>query len=369
MEDEFDNFDMSAFEPLVIDEPAEEVQEDEIEIDEQETPEETPEKPAKEISEVEEPEEVAEEDDEQEDTKKSQSTSKNPYSSLASALADEGVLPSFDPEKDKIENVEDFISAFKKEIKNSEFADLTDEQKEYLQAIRSGVPNEVFNQHQAAKTQLSTITPEEIRENEALRKQLIANSYISQGINPEKAEKLAQRSFDIGEDETDALEALEILKTYQKSVFEQEKVAAEQKRQQQLEESNRQLKQLQDTINQQSEIIPGVKITDKVKQTIYDQATKVVGQDKMGKPLNAVTKARLEDPVNFETKLNYLFYVTKGFSDFSKIGTSQKSKAVRELDDFVKGNTFIPSGKAATKNLDYSPELDGFDPGMINNII
>lgn len=323
------------------------------------------------ISEDVNPEEVANEDgdDEEKDTDKSQSSQKNPYSSLATALAEDGVLPSFDPEKDKIESVEDLIEIFRKEIKSNEFKDLTEDQREYLENIRAGVQPEAFQQIKSVEHQLASITPEELRDNQELRKQIIIADYVEKGIAKEKAEKLAQRSIDIGEDEADALESHESLMTIQKSKLEQQKLDAQQKTLDAQKAHDQQLKTLQDTINRTAEIIPGVKLTDKVKSAVFDQATRPVAKTEDGRMVNAVVKARMEDPVAFETKLNYLFYVTKGFSDFSKIATAQKTRAVRELDDLVKGNSFIPSGKAATQNLDYSPDLDGFDPAQIQNII
>ena len=83
-----------------------------------------------------------------------------------------------------------------------------------------------------------------------------------------------------------------------------------------------------------------------------------------------IKRVQLLNPIEFEAKLNYLFYITKGFKDFSKIATSQKTKAVKELDDFVKGNTFVPKGSGIGNNFDYTPEplKGGFDASIIENI-
>lgn len=366
MANELENFDMSAFaldptELGVVDAPEPEEDQEDIEIENKD-------KVDLDNNEDDDPERVVIEDKDEEDTDNSKGDSPNPYSSLALALAEEGVLPSFDNSKDKVQSVDDLIEIFKKEIKSNEYKDLTDEQREYLDAIRSGVPPEVYTQGKSALNELSSITQEEIAENEVLRKQLIIQDFVAKGVNQAKAEKLAQRSMDIGEDENDALEALESLKEIQKSQFEQSQLEHKAKIEKAKQASEEQIKTLQKTINETKEIIPGMKLTDKVKERVFEQATKPVGQLQNGQYINAVAKAKMEDPIAFETKLNYLFYVTNGFSDFSKIATSQKSKAVKELDDLVKGNTFIPSGSAATKNLDYTPDLDGFDPKFINNI-
>jgi hypothetical protein len=70
-------------------------------------------------------------------------------------------------------------------------------------------------------------------------------------------------------------------------------------------------------------------------------------------------KARMENPVDFETKLNYLFYVTKGFTDFSKIQKSQKRKAVESLDKVLQGNQVKPENTNTPKpNNEWSKILD-----------
>lgn len=364
MGNELENFDMSAFalDPIelgIVDAPDPKEEQEDIEIEN---------KVNLDNSEDSNPERVAVEDTDVKDTNDSEGDSPNPYSSLALALAEEGVLPSFDNTKDKVQSVDDLIEIFKKEIKSNEYKDLTDEQREYLDAIRSGVPPEVYTQGKSALNELSSITQEEIADNEVLRNQLIIQDFVAKGVNQAKAEKLAQRSADIGEDENDALEALESLKEIQKYQFEQSQLKHKADIEKLKQDSDMQIKTLQKTINETKEIIPGMSLTDKVKQRVFEQATKPVAQLQNGQYINAVAKAKMEDPIAFETKLNYLFYVTNGFSDFSKITTSQKSKAVRELDDLVKGNTFIASGAAATKNLDFTPDLDGFDPKFINNI-
>ena len=137
-----------------------------------------------------------------------------------------------------------------------------------------------------------------------------------------------------------------------------------------LEKQNEDLEKFKKFVYDSKEIIPGVKINNKIAEAVIKQALEPVEKLPNGTQVNAVYKARNEDPIGFEAKLNYLFYVTKGFSDFSKIATSQKSRATKELDDFVKGNTFSAKASDMGGNLDFTPSTlaGAFDESMINNM-
>lgn len=312
----------------------------------------------------------ADEDGKDTDDSGKSSTQPNAYSSFAKYLAEEGVLASLDLEKDKIESADDLKRIIAEQIKQSEFSDLTPEQKQYLEAIRTGLPAEQVAQQQSVLQQLKSVTPELLEENQELRKQLISADFQSKGMTLEKAEKLAQRSIDIGEDLEDAKEALQSLTTAEESKLQAE---IEQKKIQQAEAIKKQeadLNKFKQLLYDTKEIIPGVQINTKVADAVIKQALEPIAKTQDGIPVNAVYKAKMDDPIGFEAKLNYLFFITKGFSDFSKIATSQKSKASRELDDFVKGNTFVPKASGMGGNLDFTPEplAGAIDESIIANI-
>jgi len=276
-------------------------------------------------------------------------SSQNVYSSLASALATDGILSS---SKD-IKSSEDLFNAIKAEIQTNELSDLNDTQKQYLEALRVGVPIEEFKQVKSFEQQLEGITEDSLSDNEELRKSIITQDYMNQGIDETKAAKLAQRSIDLNEDLADAKEALLGVKQFTKDSL-NKRIEAQKEVQKNIAKGQEdELKNIKKTVDDLKEIIPGMQINEKVKNEIYSQMTKTVAQSKDGKPLNAVMKAREEDPVNFTIKMHYLFHLTNGFKNFDKVVKSSKSKAVQDLDDLLKGNTFIPSGSQAQKNMNY----------------
>lgn len=285
------------------------------------------------------------------------------YSSLASALTEEGIISS--PEN-PITDPQSLFDHIKKEIEKNEYSDLTDTQKEYLEALRNGIPAEEFKQVKNFEQQLSSINEDSLADDLELRKTLIMQDLINQGVDQAKAEKLTQRSIDLNEDLNDAKEALESVKKFTKDSF-QAKIEAQKQANIDLEKKQLdEIKKLKNKVLETNEIIPSVKINEKQKLEIYDSMTKIVGKDKSGRPLNAVMKYRDENKEDFTIKMHYLFHLTNGFKNFDKLIANTKSKAVKDLDDTLKANSFIPSGQQARNNPDY--EIDDNMKVVLNNL-
>ena len=294
------------------------------------------------------------------------SSSQKLYSSLASALAEEGIITSLE----NIENIktpEDLFKAIKEEIKKNEFADLTEEQKAYLEAVRTGVQPQVYNDYQTVLKQLETVTEAELKENVELRKGLMVQDFVNQGISKEKAEKLAQRSIDLGEDVEDSKEALASLKAATKAEYEKMLADQQKARLDAEKETQRQLKQLKDDLFKTNEIIPGLKINEGVKQKVYEQMTKTVGKsEKTGQPLNALTQAREKDPIGFTIKMHYLFNLTNGFSDFTKLTQKVKSNAVKQLENTLRKTTDVNFGGNSNAGTEF--EIDDNLKTVLDNL-
>ena len=267
---------------------------------------------------VEEEESVANEDkenleDKEEDSDDGKSSSQKLYSSLASALAEEGILSSLD-ENTEIKSSDDLFGLIKTEIQKNRYADLNEDQKSYLKALESGIPKEEFHAHKQTELQLESIEEQELTDNAELRKAIIIADFKEQGIAEERAIKLAQRSIDLGEDLEDAKEALASIKVINKSKFEERLAKAQKEKADAQKRSDDEIKQIKDTLFNAKEIIPGLGINEKVKKEVYDQMTKPIFNDDKGIQYNALTKARLDNPVDFTVKMHYLFKITDEYT-------------------------------------------------------
>lgn len=289
------------------------------------------------------------------------------YHALASALHQEGALPSFDPEKQKVEDVEGLISAIQNEIRNQELAHLTDRQKRVLKAFETGIPEEEIVSYEKSIDDLSSISDDEIKENVELRQTIITEAYKAQGMSADKAQKLAKRAFDAGEDLEEAMESHQFLKQQMEAEYENRlKMEQEQRRQYEAEAKQR-IEDIKKTVfDEKNEIIKGAPVTKNIRTKVYESMTNVAGHDEQGRPYNQIMQARMEDPTKFEIALHTAFVLTNGFKDMSKLVQKSKSDAVSELDktlrsgvlDFGIGSPASSTDPGAPNDPNFGKELE-----------
>lgn len=294
------------------------------------------------------------------------SDSSEKYSLLASALLEEGVLPSLTEEKIKnIKSFSDIAEAVKEELRNNEYAGLTDAQKEYLKALESGIPDSEFRAHKSKSSDIEKLTSEDLENDEDLRFNLIKEDFLSKGYSEEKAEKLTKRSVELGEDLDDALEALEVKKRTIKEDFQKKVEAYQEKLKEQEKATQKQMEDLKNLVfDEEKALIPWHKHNKQFAQKVYDTITKPAGQTQDGRSYNEIMKAKMEDPVGFEYKISYLYNLTDGFKNFDNLIKTAKSESVKKLDQILNEQTYSRnSGNAGSTMNDkkLNEALDNLD--------
>ena len=302
-------------------------------------------------------EEELEQKDKQKNPESEEPTSSPIISLLAKSFSEEGLFSNCTEEE--LENVKDAKSLtdlVRKQIKDNEYADLNDQQKRYLEAIRSGVPAEYAAEAINNELTYSRFTPEMIKENADLRAALIKNDFLAKGYSAEKAEKRVKQIIDLGEDEEEALDALTSLKAFEQNRLAQAKKEADDAAAAKKDKDAADLQALQDKIKATESIIPGIKLPVAVREEMIKTLTTNVSKEP-NKVLNAITQKRQQDPKHFDTMLAYLFNVTKGFTDFKQLVAPLKTSATKELDEKLKsttvsgGNIGAGTGSAKTKKI------------------
>jgi len=318
-------------------------------VDPKEDPEEDPKKDEI-ISEEETPEEVAEEEGEEEEGDDPKDDSPNLYSSFASVLNEQGLLPSLDLQKDSIQTEEDLVNAVKSEISN--------QAKQYLlskvgedgyEALEKGISLAEYQQYQNTVNSLENINEDTLTENIDLAKKIILQDYINQGMSESKAMRILNKSVDLGEESVleDARDSLESLKA-----FEQQRLAKqiETRQAEELALAKQQEKidnDLKNAIYNSEELVPGLgKVNKNMQDKVYQSITKIVGEHN-GVAENKLMKTRRENPIDFDTKLYYLFELTDGFNKFDKIVNKSTSKASEKLERALRSNKFTGSDRPA----------------------
>lgn len=265
------------------------------------------------------------------------------YSSIASALKDEGILPDLDDEViGNIKEASDFAEAIEKQIQ----ARFDERQKRIDDALNANVEPDEVRQYENTISFLDSIKEDNITDEtekgENLRKRLIFQDFINRGYSKERATREVKKSFDSGTDIEDAKEALEsnkefFNKEYQDLIKEaQEEVKAEQ------ENNKKQAAQLKKSMLEDKEIFEGITLDKVTRQKAFDNITKPVFKTEDGEYLTAIQKYQMENPVEFRKYLSVLFTMTDGFKSLDKIVKGKVKKEVkqslRELEHKLSNN-------------------------------
>jgi len=284
----------------------------------------------------------------------------SPFTPYAKLVQEEGVLPNF--------NIDEWdgtpqglIKAMQDEIEygiNSQIERLDPRVRWLAENAREGVPFEELLAIDKQRLTLNTITEETLQDDKVQKD--VARQYYKETTTfsdariSKEIERL-EATGDLGEEVKGFFEEL-------KQINSQKEIQLrEQAKQQQIAQQQAQAKVLEDfkkTVAAIDEIVPGIKVNTLMKDKIYKGLTTPVDVDKAtGAPLNKIAKARMEDPVKFETTLMYIFEATNGFKDFSVFGSAGKKSAIKDFEESVANMDFGTSTKQKLRRPDANQSL------------
>jgi hypothetical protein len=287
--------------------------------------------------------------------------SSSPLTPYAKLLIDEGVLPNldlktFDGTADGLKQamVNEIIGAVEY-YKES----LPERVKNLINNYEDGVPLEKLLEIDKEEIEIGSLSEDKVKEDPNLQKEVIKN-YLKKTtkFSEKKIENMIQYYEDSGELETEALTATKdlneiVVKDKEKVAKEAKEAAANAQRQAQQE-----LAELNKKVQGLDEIVPGMKLNTKIKGEVLKSMTTPAGKDRNGNPVNRIVAARMENPMEFEIKLHYLFEITKGFTDFSKLVEKGKKDSMREFEESIEkqdrstDGTSLPDTKINKKFID-----------------
>ena len=284
------------------------------------------------------------------DTKGKESTSSketgaspktNFYSSIASALKEEGILSDLDDETlSKIESPEDFAEAMEAQLK----AQLDERQKRIDEALQVGIEPDKVRKYEGTISYLNTITEDavidESAEGEKLRKQLIFQDFLNRGFSKERAQRETQKSISSGSDIEDAKEALASNKEYFKQEY--DNIIAEAREAEEAEKARlkKEAADLKKAILEDKEVFEGLELDKTTREKVYNSISKPVYRDpETGEYLTVVQKYERDNRPDFLKKLGVLFTLTDGFTNLDKLvkptAKKQVRKSLRELEHTI----------------------------------
>lgn len=291
---------------------------------------------------------------------------------LARAFTKDGILTASEEDIKKVKTLSDFTELMKKTISSNELDGLGEEGKQLVEAIRNGMPLEraaAIHNHTVALEKITedayTDSPDDaedvLEQKKGLRYNLIKSGYIAQGMDEAKATRLAERSFKLEEDVTDAADMHEVLKAAAKSRLANEAKDLAEKR----KEQDTKIANLKKSISSHKEILPGIPVDAKMAKEIADMVTTPTGRDQKTNTVRwAVTDKRNENQERFDTRLAYLikmglFDDKPDMSVFNKVKTSS---AIQELEKSIGGKSIDISGGRGFSAFNTDPsEYDVLD--------
>ena len=263
---------------------------------------------------------------------------KNFYSSIANALAVDGIFPNLDEETvGKVTDAESLSDAIEAEVN----ARLDEKQQRVSRALENGVEPDTVRQYESILNDLSKVTDaqltEESEQGEAIRQRLIYLSYINSGKTPEKAQKLTQRAIDSGTDVEDAKEALQDNKEFYQKQYDDLLRKAQADADKAKEERQKQESKLKKSILEDTDLMGDMEITKDVRKKVFDNISRPIYKDPdTGQYMTAIQKFELEHPGDFLKYAGLFFTLTDGFKDFKSFAKAEvkkeMKKGLRELE-------------------------------------
>lgn len=269
----------------------------------------------------------------------------NFYSSIASALREDGIFQNLDESKVKdITDPESFARAIRDEIS----AQFDERQKRIDEALTAGVEPSELQKYERTLAYLDSIKSEHIsdesEQGEQLRRQLIYNDFINRGYSQERAQREVKKSFDAGTDIEDAKESLSSNKEFFKKAYDNILDEAKKEEEKYLEERKRDAELLKKAILEDKTLFGGMDIDSKTRDRAYAAISKPVYKDpETGELYTALQKYEMDNRLEFIKNLGIIYALTDGFKNFNNFTKGEVKKkmksALSELEQTINGSS------------------------------
>lgn len=272
-----------------------------------------------------------EEEDTQSEKDKGTSPKTNFYSSIASALKEEGIFPDLDDDTlNGIKTPEDFAEAVEKTVQ----ARLDERQKRIDAALQADVEPDEVRRYEQILTNLDAIKEEyitdETEKGERLRKNLIYQDFRNRGYSEARAKREVEKSFNAGTDIEDAKEALESNREYFSTQYQDLIKEAQEEAKEEQRKIKEEAAQLKKSMLEDKEVFTGITLDKTTRQKAFDNITKPIFKTEDGEYLTAIQKYEMDNPVEFRKYLSVLFTMTDGFKNIDGLVKGKVKKEVKQ---------------------------------------
>lgn len=287
----------------------------------------------------------------------------NFYSSIASALKEDGIFQNLDEDKAKeIKDAESFAQAIRDEVS----AQFDERQKRIDEALNAGIEPSEVQKYERTLNYLDSIKDENIsdesEQGEQLRRQLIYNDFINRGYSKERAQREVKKSFDAGTDIEDAKESLKSNKEFFKNSYDSMVEEAKKVEEEEIKERKKDAETLKKNILEEEKVFGELQIDKATRQKVFDNISKPVYKDpETGELFTALQKYEMDNRLDFLKNVGLIYTLTDGFKNLDGLikGKVKKEvrKGLRELETTINNTARTTDGnlKFAT-GVDEDPE-------------
>lgn len=287
----------------------------------------------------------------------------NLYSSIASALKEDGIFQNLDEDKAKeIKDAESFAQAIRDEVS----AQFDERQRRIDEALNAGIEPSEIQKYERTLNYLDSIKDEnlsdESEQGEQLRRQLIYNDFINRGYSKERAQREVKKSFDAGTDIEDAKESLKSNKEFFKNSYDSMIEEAKKAEEEEIKERKKDAETLKKNILEEEKVFGELQIDKATRQKVFDNISKPVYKDpETGELFTALQKYEMDNRLDFLKNVGFIYTLTDGFKNLDGLikGKVKKEvrKGLRELETTINNTARTTDGnlKFAT-GVDEDPE-------------
>lgn len=283
----------------------------------------------------------------------------NFYSSIASALKEDGIFQNLDEDKAKeIKDAESFAQAIRDEVS----AQFDERQKRIDEALNAGIEPSEVQKYERTLNYLDSIKDENIsdesEQGEQLRRQLIYNDFINRGYSKERAQREVKKSFDAGTDIEDAKESLKSNKEFFKNSYDSMVEEAKKAEEEEIKERKKDAETLKKNILEEEKVFGELQIDKATRQKVFDNISKPVYKDpETGELFTALQKYEMDNRLDFLKNVGLIYTLTDGFKNLDGLikGKVKKEvrKGLRELE-----TTINNTARTADGNLKFATGVD-----------
>lgn len=279
-----------------------------------------------------------EDEDKDEGDSNDDDSSPNLYSSFSDVLIEHGIIPSLESSKD-IKTVDDLGNAIAKQIEIEAEARANEK--------LNNLDLEKIATSRKSVLELESITEDYLKNNIEVAKDIILKDYLNQGLTEERAKRQLKKAIDLGEDVVieEALESKESLKEYNRRLEQNEIESSRQKLLDEIKQQEEINNTIKNFVFNTKEIIQGIPNTKALQDKVYKSMTEVVSKNpETGEMMNKFMADRVKNPIQFDTKMYYIYELTDGFKNLGNIQKIVTSKSVKNLENVLRKTNFEDNG-------------------------